>query len=136
MLGCLIPTSEYMRLYKTRPKTLFSSLTLIMIIFLAILIGTFHLGNKILTTFAAIGFGHTLYALLSINMYQLVNNQTKIMPIALTLASASSTVVTGFGDYVHYMNRDVTAWIYSCEGFIGVLVFVASILQVFTVKFV
>lgn len=41
--------------------------------------------------------------------------------MTMAVAGTFSGIVTGFGDFVHYMNRDVTDWIYASEGYIGAI---------------
>lgn len=38
-----------------------------------------------------------------------------------TFASIIAAVMTKFGDIVHYMNRDITDWIYAVQGFIAAI---------------
>ena len=54
----------------------------------------------------------------------------------LALGGAFSAIVTGFGDMVHYMNRDIDSWVYACEGFILGLVLSAYIFQMCATRFV
>jgi hypothetical protein len=56
--------------------------------------------------------------------------------IGIAIGSGFAGIMTGFGDYIHYMNRDVKDWIYACEGFIGVLIGVGWIIQIIATKFV
>ena len=44
----------------------------------------------------------------------------------LAIAGAMSAIAAGFGDYVHYMNRDVNYWVYAVEGYIGVTITIGA----------
>ena len=49
---------------------------------------------------------------------------TKYLAMLMTLAGVFGTIFTPLGDYLHYMNRDITDWIYGCQGFIiGMVLF-------------
>lgn len=58
-----------------------------------------------------------------------------LLSVSLSLGGAIGAVVTGFGDFVHYMNRDITTWIYASEGFIWLLMTIGFILQLIMVSY-
>lgn len=41
--------------------------------------------------------------------------------LMLSLAFLIAPIVIYFGDFVHFMNRDITDWVYASEGFVGFL---------------
>ena len=110
------------------------------------LIGTLHLGYVQLTTFLALCVGFFLFTLLhmSVNQtFKLIACQANVgrvrvylVAVLLTVGGSASAVVTGVGDKVHYMNRDVTDWIYACQGFIAFLTAISYVLQMITTKFI
>jgi len=57
------------------------------------------------------------------------------MGAAFTLGGSMATTVTGFGDFVHYMNRDVPDWIYSVEGYIILMVSFGYIMHMISTKY-
>ena len=65
-----------------------------------------------------------------------MESQIFIIGMILALGGAFSAIATGFGDMVHYMNRDIDSWVYACEGFILGLVLSAYIFQMCATRFV
>ena len=53
----------------------------------------------------------------------------------ISLGGCMGAIVTYFGDKVHYMNRDVTDWIYAVEGFIAALISTAWVLQMICTRY-
>jgi hypothetical protein len=52
-----------------------------------------------------------------------------------TVGGTFGAIVTGFGDFIYYMNRDVSDWIYSVEGYIIVMVSMGFIMQMCSTRF-
>jgi hypothetical protein len=58
-----------------------------------------------------------------------------IVGACFTLGGSIGAVVTGFGDFIHYMNRDIPDWVYSAEGYIICMVCFGYIMQMFSTKY-
>jgi hypothetical protein len=52
-----------------------------------------------------------------------------------TLGGIFGALVTGFGDFIHYMNRDIPDWIYSAEGYLILMVSFAFTMQMCSTRF-
>jgi len=52
-----------------------------------------------------------------------------------TVGGTFGAIVTGFGDFIHYMNRDVSDWIYSVEGYIIVMVSMGFLMQMCSTRY-
>lgn len=93
----------------------------------------------------AMATGASIYSLLTIAFIHFLRMLEKnpklrehgflVLTLALTLGGAVGAIVTGFGDFVHYMNRDITTWIYACEGFIWLLMSIGFLLQLILVRY-
>ena len=97
-----------------------------------------------LTTFISFGLGYCLFTLLIIALYQVVrliqvqelqNVGLFIVGMIFTIGGIFGALVTGFGDFIHYMNRDVPDWIYSVEGYLILMVSFAFIMQICSTRF-
>ncbi len=58
-----------------------------------------------------------------------------IVGAAFTVGGSMAATVTGFGDFIHYMNRDIPDWIYSVEGYIILMVSFGYIMQMISTKY-
>jgi hypothetical protein len=58
-----------------------------------------------------------------------------ILGSMLFTGSTFAAIVTAFGDFVHYMNRDITTWIYASEGFIAFSMAMSYIMQLCGTRF-
>ena len=54
---------------------------------------------------------------------------------AFALGGTIGATVTGFGDFIHYMNRDVPDWIYSAEGYIIAMASFGYVMQMISTKY-
>lgn len=97
-----------------------------------------------LTTFISFGLGYCLFTLLIMALYQVVrliqvqelqNVGLFIVGMIFTIGGIFGALVTGFGDFIHYMNRDVPDWIYSVEGYLILMVSFAFIMQICSTRF-
>lgn len=108
------------------------------------LIATFDRAIMELTTFISFGVGYTLFSLLLMALYQVMrvlqaqelqSLAVFIMGVVFTLGGIFGAIVTGFGDFIHYMNRDIPDWIYSVEGYVIGMVSFAFIFQMCSMRY-
>lgn len=97
-----------------------------------------------LTTFLSFGLGFTLFTLLMMALYQVIrviqvqelqSVAVFIIGMIFTIGGIFGAFVTGFGDFIHYMNRDIPDWIYSVEGYLIAMVSFAYLLQMCSTKY-
>ena len=53
----------------------------------------------------------------------------------LTFAGILGAIITGLGDFVHFMNRDINYYIYGAEGYIGLTITIGAIFQMCSSRF-
>jgi hypothetical protein len=150
MLGCLceccIFGPKLAPLYEKRPKlTLFLSIILLLggklfglmcDLVLSGMLATLHLGLYQMTTIFSFLLGLCLYTFLLQGLFQIQTYPSVyVIAVAFTFAGVLGAIVTGLGDYVHYMNRDVNYFIYGVEGYIGVSVTIGGLLQICSTRY-
>lgn len=149
MLGCLFECCLFgpklAPLYERRPKlALFLSIILLLAgkifgvirgIVISGMLATLHLGLYQLTTMFSFLLGLCLFTFVLQGLFQLKTDSLYIHALAFTFAGVTGAIVTGFGDFVHYMNRDVKYYIYGVEGYIGVSVTIGGLLQMCSARY-
>lgn len=152
MLGCLceccIFGPKLAPLYEKRPKlTLFLSIILLLggkicglrrDLVLGGMLATLHLGLYQVTTVFSFLLGLCLYTFVLQGLFQIQTTDPPsvyLLALAFTFAGVLGAVVTGLGDFVHYMNRDVNYFIYGVGGYIGVSVTIGGLLQMCSTRY-
>lgn len=128
-----------------RPKVVMTGFIMILTVSIVIMGATLRISIYQLTTMFAMTIGISIYSLFTLSMIHFLRVMEKnpkikehsflILALALTLGGAFGALVTGFGDFVHYMNRDITYWIYACESFIWVMMVIGYFLQLCLVRY-
>lgn len=148
-------SSMALGLYERKPKTSLSiALVLSLIgkgvffrvifVALGVMTGTLMKVNVGLVCFLALLLGASLQGLIILTMYQVLltleeykmqAHAAKSFALMLTMKGVGSMVLTVLGDKIHYMNRDIQAWIYVSEGvIIGLMIIGYTFAMVMTRK--
>ena len=149
MLGCLCECwlfgTKLAPLYEKRPKlTLFLSIILLLggkifglryDVVIGGMLATLHLGLYQLTTMFSFFLGLCLFTFVLQGLFQIQTDSVYMNALAFTFAGVTGAIVTGLGDFVHYMNRDVKYFIYGVEGYIGVSVTIGGLLQMCSTRY-
>jgi hypothetical protein len=99
------------------------------------MLATLHLGLYQLTTTFSFLLGLCLFTFLLQGLFQIKTDSLYIHALAFTFAGVTGAIVTGMGDFVHYMNRDINYFIFGVEGYIGVSVTIGGLLQMCSTRY-
>jgi len=148
MLGAFFATTltgmKYVNFYNRSQRTALTLALFAFLSFIGALIGTLNHSMHVLTTFISFGIGLTLFTMvtLALNQALRVIEYQNLNPVAIfilgacfTLGGSIGALVTGFGDFIHYMNRDIPDWVYSAEGYIIFMVVFGYIMQMVSTKY-
>jgi hypothetical protein len=102
------------------------------------MLATLHLGLYQVTTVFSFLLGLCLYTFVLQGLFQIQTTDPPsvyLLALAFTFAGVLGAVVTGLGDFVHYMNRDVNYFIYGVGCYIGVSVTMGGLLQMCSTRY-
>lgn len=136
VLGFLFASTlfPYSNCLLTKPRLLLTLLFLLTLAFLSTIMGTFLIGNVGLTTFIAFGLGFSLSSQLILTLTLSFTQGLKSAGMHLMCGGVLAAVLTGVGDKIHYMNRDINTWIYVAEGIVATMVVLAYTANMLTVR--